>query len=145
MSDKTREDFGHWWQMVGAALCGVTYDQPNYQVTYAQRGWNAGYRVATQHSAARIAELEAEVQALRRDVEHKDAFAEQIGRDLSKADAECRALRRDAERYRWLRDASVPPHNFYISVPDEFHGVRYQSSEVDAYIDAAIEAERAKT
>lgn len=44
----------------------------------------------------------------------------------------------DAERYRWLRDKSVPPHNFYISVPEEFHGVRYQPHEVDAYIDAAI-------
>lgn len=47
---------------------------------------------------------------------------------------------RDAARYRWLRDKSVPPHNFYISVPDEFHGVRYQPGEVDAYIDAAIAA-----
>lgn len=43
----------------------------------------------------------------------------------------------DAARYRWLRDHSVPPHNFYISVPDEFHGVKYGTDEVDAYIDAA--------
>lgn len=46
----------------------------------------------------------------------------------------------DAARYRWLRDKSVPPHNFYISVPDEFQGVRYQPAEVDAYIDAALRA-----
>lgn len=44
----------------------------------------------------------------------------------------------DAARYRWLRDHSCPPHNFYISVPDEFHGVHYTPSEVDEYIDAAI-------
>lgn len=44
---------------------------------------------------------------------------------------------KDAARYRWLRDHSVPPHNFYISVPDEFHGVKYGPDEVDAYIDAA--------
>ena len=44
---------------------------------------------------------------------------------------------KDAERYRWLRDASVPPHNFYLSVPIEFDGVRYGPHEVDAYIDAA--------
>jgi hypothetical protein len=44
----------------------------------------------------------------------------------------------DARRYRWLRDVSVPPHNFYISVPDEFHGIRYSAPEVDAYIDAAM-------
>jgi len=43
----------------------------------------------------------------------------------------------DAERYRWLRDVSVPPHNFYISVPVEFDGVRYTPAEVDAAIDAA--------
>ncbi|CDO34089.1 hypothetical protein [Novosphingobium sp. KN65.2] len=46
-------------------------------------------------------------------------------------------LEADAARYRWLRDHSVPPHNFYISVPDEFHGVKYSPSEVDAYIDEA--------
>ena len=46
-------------------------------------------------------------------------------------------MRDDAARYRWLRDHSVPPHNFYISVPDEFHGVKYSPDEVDAYIDAA--------
>lgn len=45
---------------------------------------------------------------------------------------------RDAERYRWLRDVSVPPHNFYLSVPAEFDGVRYAPAEVDAYIDAAM-------
>lgn len=48
-----------------------------------------------------------------------------------------RKLREDAARYRWLRDVSCPPHNFYISVPDEFHGVKYGPDEVDAYIDAA--------
>ena len=43
----------------------------------------------------------------------------------------------DAERYRWLRDVSVPPHNFYLSVPVEFAGVKYTPQEVDAAIDAA--------
>lgn len=46
----------------------------------------------------------------------------------------------DAVRYRWLRDKSCPPHQFYISVPDEFDGVRFSPHEVDAYIDAAIAA-----
>lgn len=44
----------------------------------------------------------------------------------------------DASRYRWLRDVSVPPHNFYLSVPVEFDGVKYSRAEVDAYIDAVI-------
>lgn len=48
-------------------------------------------------------------------------------------------MEQEAARYRWLRDVSVPPHNFYISVPDEFAGVRYMQTEVDAYIDAAMQ------
>lgn len=48
------------------------------------------------------------------------------------------AIEQDAARYRWLRDRSVPPHNFYIAVPDEFHDTRYTPQEVDAAIDAAI-------
>jgi hypothetical protein len=52
--------------------------------------------------------------------------------------------KKDAERYRWLRDFSVPPHQFYLSVPIEFDGVRFTKAEVDAYIDAAIEGQRGK-
>ena len=56
---------------------------------------------------------------------------------LRKAEEREKALRDDADRYHWLRDHSCPPHNFYISVPDEFAGQRYGPNEVDAYIDAA--------
>lgn len=49
----------------------------------------------------------------------------------------------DAARYRWLRDTSVPPHNFYLSVPDEFKDERYSPREVDAAIDAALAAQQA--
>lgn len=51
---------------------------------------------------------------------------------------------RDAERYRWLRDHSVPPHNFYLSVPIEFKDERYKPQEIDAEIDAAIRARAEK-
>lgn len=57
--------------------------------------------------------------------------------ELTRLRAEVDAYKADAERYRWLRDVSEPPHNFYLSVPDEFAGVLYQPGEVDAYIDAA--------
>lgn len=46
----------------------------------------------------------------------------------------------DAARYRWLRDLSVPPHNFYIAVPIEFKDERYTARQVDAAIDAALGA-----
>lgn len=44
-----------------------------------------------------------EIAELQKDIAHKDAFCEQLGRDLSKATAEIEALRKDAKRYRWLR------------------------------------------
>lgn len=53
---------------------------------------------------------------------------------------ENKRLRADAERYRWLRDHSCPPHNFYIAVPDEFSGVHYNRCDVDTYIDDARRA-----
>ena len=59
---------------------------------------------------------------------------------LRAAEEREKALRSDAERYHWLRDHSCPPHNFYISVPDEFAGQRYAPDDVDAYIDAARQA-----
>ena len=45
---------------------------------------------------------------------------------------------KNASRYLWLRDKSVPPHNFYLSVPSEFHEIKYSAKEVDDYIDAVI-------
>jgi hypothetical protein len=44
----------------------------------------------------------------------------------------------DARRYKWLRDSSCPPHQFYISVPEEYSGVKFKAEEVDAYIDLAM-------
>ena len=78
----------------------------------------------------RLAAVEAERDALKAEL----AQAYEAHAELEKEGDELLA---DAMRYRWLRDKSEPPHNFYISVPVEFHGVGYQPSEVDAYIDAA--------
>lgn len=55
-----------------------------------------------------------------------------------------REVMRNSDRYLWLRDVSVPPHNFYLSVPVEFDGVKYQPCEVDAAIDAAMSAAQAE-
>lgn len=65
------------------------------------------------------------------------AAAAVIAADRAGLVAEIERLRANAARYEWLRDCSCPPHNFYISVPDEFAGTRYTPDEVDTYIDAA--------
>lgn len=68
------------------------------------------------------------------------AEAEKLRARVAELEAKLADAGKDAARYRWLRDVSVPPHNFYISVPDEFHDARYTPAEVDSYIDAAIAA-----
>ncbi len=52
--------------------------------------------------------------------------------------AECKALREDAERYRWLRDSSESIHQFYLSTPIWFTGVKFSKENVDSTIDAAM-------
>ncbi len=69
-----------------------------------------------------------------------DAEITHLTEALRAAEERETALHSDAERYHWLRDHSCPPHNFYISVPDEFAGQRYAPDDVDAYIDAARQA-----
>lgn len=65
MPDKTREDFETWATQFNPQLLINFGRGPTLhgQMAYA------AYQAATQHSAARIAELEAEVQALRRGAE----------------------------------------------------------------------------
>lgn len=47
-------------------------------------------------------------------------------------------LRKDAERYRWLRDSSESIHQFYLSTPIWFTGVKFSKDSVDKTIDAAM-------
>ena len=55
--------------------------------------------------------------------------------------AENETLRRDAERYRWLRDSSESIHQFYLSTPIWFTGVKFSKDNVDSTIDSAMIAE----
>lgn len=72
MTDKTREDFEAWVTKQGHAA-GYGGDGV-YDVWVVSRWWES-WQAATQQSAARIAELEAEVQALRKDAERLDWIA----------------------------------------------------------------------
>lgn len=86
----------------------------------AAKGWEAAYlNIASSLFAEAAREYRA---ALRR---------------VEALEADNARLKADAARYHWLRDISCPPHNFYVSIPDEFHGVLYSPEDVDAYIDQA--------
>ncbi|POA52081.1 MULTISPECIES: hypothetical protein [unclassified Pseudomonas] len=60
---------------------------------------------------------------------------------LEKTALEAEALRKDAERYRWLRDKSESVHQFYLSTPIWFTGVKFIKENVDSTIDIAMAQE----
>lgn len=96
---------------------------------------NSALRFAASRSAITSAEELAIIAAW--NTRASDAEIARLTEALRAAEKREKALREDADRYHWLRDHSCPPHNFYISVPDEFAATRYATNEVDAYIDAA--------
>lgn len=55
---------------------------------------------------------------------------------------EADGLRKDADRYQWLRDKSEAVHQFYLSVPLWFKGVRFRAQDVDKAIDAMSKGEQ---
>lgn len=60
---------------------------------------------------------------------------------VEELEAENETLRKDAERYRWLRDKSESVHQFYLSTPVWFTGVKFIPDNVDNTIDAAMAPE----
>ena len=56
--------------------------------------------------------------------------------------AENKRLRKDADRYQWLRDKSEAVHQFYLSVPLWFKGVRFRAQDVDKAIVAMSKGEQ---
>lgn len=52
-------------------------------------------------------------------------------------------LRKDADRYRWLRDRSESIHQFYLSTPIWFTGVKFSKENVDDTIDDAMSKDAA--
>ncbi|WP_454833329.1 hypothetical protein [Pseudomonas veronii] len=91
-------------------------DQLRAEVAGLKTGYEAYERVN--------AELKAEVGALRGLTETAQKGAE--------------LLSKDAERYRWLRDSSESIHQFYLSTPIWFTGVKFSKESVDSTIDAAL-------
>lgn len=51
---------------------------------------------------------------------------------------EVEALRKNSDRYQWLRDKSESVHQFYLSTPIWFTGVKFSKENVDSTIDAAM-------
>lgn len=68
----------------------------------------------------------------------KYACGMRLKKEIDRLQTENEALRKDAERYRWLRDKSESVHQFYLSTPIWFTGVKFSKENVDSTIDGAM-------
>ena len=91
-------------------------------------------RLGTQVRLARVAAEVKAHQGVGRAI--TETLTVTVERDQPRVENE--ALRKDAERYRWLRDQSESIHQFYLSTPIWFTGVKFSKESVDSTIDAAM-------
>lgn len=82
-----------------------------------------------------------EIDQLKAENKRLAALLECAKGDLKQAMQIIEKLTPDAERYRWLRDSSESIHQFYLSTPIWFTGVKFSKDNVDNTIDAAMNKE----
>lgn len=88
-------------------------------------------------TAERDKAIEDYDKAWRHDLNDKNNYQVLVA-EVSRLSDECESLRKDADRYQWLRDKSESVHQFYLSTPIWFAGVRFRKEDVDNSIDAAM-------
>jgi hypothetical protein len=76
------------------------------------------------------------------ELEHLKAEVDSLTREADRQYTTIEAYRKNAERYQWLRDKSQAVHQFYLSVPLWFTGVRFRAQDVDEVIDAMSKGEQ---
>ena len=134
--DEQRAEFEAWAKSKGAPKDGWwirQIDDGGYSCHAVDMAWDA-WQAAAQRQQERIAELQAQVQALSMDAFAKDAS---IGHLSRLVDAE----RIDAARYQWLRERDLETISrggvFAGKTPDN---VILNGDDLDRAIDAAIAA-----
>lgn len=137
MTDKTRKDFEAWAMKFNPQLLITFGNGPTLHCQMAYAGWDA----ATQQSAARIAALEAEVLALRKD-------AERLAEKAAIHDAINRACSELPEGYDLHIELEKNAGSVRLYLLDSDCDITDFGSDltfvetINAAIDAAIEAER---
>lgn len=95
----------------------------------ARLGWREGMSVT---------EIRARAEQLRSLASQGAVVTADLMAERDQLKAENEALRKDADRYRWLRDSSESIHQFYLSTPIWFTGVKFSKDNVDSTIDTAM-------
>lgn len=119
--------------------------------------WNSNDFARAIESAAtaplleQLAERDKRIAELEKDIDHKDAYCEQLGRELSKATAELEAVRKDTERWKMTIEIGqdVLRHPDCRKIPssvsaymDAIHKGYDMTYAVDAAIDAAMKDQK---
>lgn len=141
-TNKMRERFESAWRARypehgEIALKRSGLDPEDYSNTRVKDAWWA-WQASREASAAEIDQLKAKNEAL---VDRLENVCRVAGIEQVTLLTGIEAMRKNSERYRWLRDSSESIHQFYLSTPIWFTGVKFSKENVDSTIDAALAKE----
>ncbi|MFJ2446800.1 hypothetical protein [Pseudomonas sp. NPDC087626] len=89
-------------------------------------------------SAGQLMKHMDERDQLKAESDRLKAEVDSLTREADRQYTTIEAYRKGAERYQWLRDSSESIHQFYLSTPIWFTGVKFSKENVDSTIDAAM-------
>lgn len=129
------EAFGWEWSSDGSNIFAFAGEDEHIAHCYA------GYGNASATAEYIAAVSQSVVLAIINQIEVQQTRIIELAQAANAARDEAEALRKDAERYQWLRDSSESIHQFYLSTPIWFTGVKFSKENVDSTIDAAMSKE----
>ena len=136
------EIFEEGMRSLACSLSAGGYNAVTLTADQLVRKVNDGLEMFTNSTGDLLGQITAERDQLRAEVAGLRTGYEAYEQVNAELKAEVEALRKDAERYQWLRDKSEAVHQFYLSVPLWFKGVRFRPQDVDNAIDAMSKGER---
>lgn len=143
---KTRECFKYWDKICSLTSYGFLHSPDNQRIlkTPDIGNWIDKHEAQTIVDEAQdeINELQAQLATVTKDAEQgrvsgMTAIAD-LQQRLTAAEQRNSELEKNAARYIWLRDKSESVHQFYLSTPIWFTGVKFNPENVDRTIDAAL-------
>lgn len=91
-----------------------------------------------QAAQSELAALREELTGANRSAETLHEVIGRLKTERDAAEQRNAELEKNAARYIWLRDKSESVHQFYLSTPIWFTGVKFNPENVDSTIDAAM-------
>ena len=123
-----------WGRVVPQHLPYDFSGNPGASATQYCNGWND----AGGYWKAHCVDIQSERDQLKAENDRLKAEVDSLTREADRQYTTIEAYRKGAERYQWLRDSRESIHQFYLSTPIWFTGVKFSKENVDSTIDAAM-------